>query len=192
MPPVDSDLFQRARDGDREAFWELILPYRGLIYSVALGMLKNHERAEDHLHEVLLAAFRSLSNLRSGAKLGGWLFSITRNQIMDGMRKEERLRHALQGTRGQMTTVVPVTELVEKEQWLQRLEEALQLLPEPFRVILALKYMNDYSCREIAEILDISVSAVKSRLFEARKLLRKKTDSLAAGAEKGERDHEVL
>ena len=77
-----------------------------------------------------------------------------------------------------LTPVVPVAELMEKEERLSHMEEALGHLPEPFRVILGMKYMNDYSCREIADILDISVSAVKSRLFEARKLLRKMTESL--------------
>jgi len=56
-------------------------------------------------------------------------------------------------------------------------------------VILGMKYMNDYSCNEIAEILGISLSAVKSRLFEARKLLRRKTEILIARGE--EKSHEM-
>lgn len=184
MPPVDEALFRRAREGDREAFWELVLPFRGLIYSVALGMLKSHEQAEDQLHEVLLHAFRSLSNLRDPARLGSWLYSITRNRSLDHIRKAQRLRGAIYASRGQWTPVVPVEQRKEKEQWLTWMEAALDQLPEPFRVALALKYMNDTSCQEMADILELTVPAVKSRLFQARKLLRRKTETLAA-KEKG-------
>ena len=103
-----------------------------------------------------------------------------RNRIIDQMRREKRLRGALRDPAAQMTAIVPMSELMEKEKWLTQMEEALRNLPEPFRVVLAMKYMNAYSCREMAEILDVSVSAVKSRLFEARKLLRKMTERLAA------------
>ncbi len=180
MTEVDTDLFERAATGDRDAFWRLLLPYRGLIYSVALGMLKNHERAEDQLHDVYLTAFRSIRNLRDPKKLPSWLYSVTRNHIYDHMRREMRLRKASrEAATAQLARVVPVSELAEKEAWFTQMEEAMAHLPEPFRVILGMKYMNDYSCKEIAEILHISVSAVKSRLFEARKLLRKRTEALS-------------
>ena len=178
MTEVDKDLFRRAAAGDREAFWRLVLPYRGLVYSVAYGMLRNHERAEDEIHDVLLLAFRSVRNLRDPAKLPSWLYSVTRNHIYDQMRREIRLRKATQAAASQLAQVVPVSELTQKEAWLTQMEEAMAHLPEPFRVILGMKYMNDYSCKEIAEILHISGSAVKSRLFEARKLLRKRTEAM--------------
>ena len=180
MADVDRGLFKRARDGDRDAFWSLILPYRGLIYSVALGMLRNAEQAGDELHDVLLIAFRSVSNLRDPAKLPSWLYSITRNHIYDRTRREKRLRLAAQDAARRTGQVVAITEITEKEEWLTRMERATERLPEPFRVILGMKYMNDYSCREIADILDITVPAVKSRLFEARKVLRKNMEALAS------------
>ncbi len=189
MADVDKNLFRRAARGDRDAFWRLVLPYRGLIYSVAAGMFKNHERASDELHDVLLLTFRSLPNLRDPDKLPSWLYSVTRNHIMDVMRRERRLRTAALAAAREPARVVPVAELKEKEEWLTRMEQAMGLLPEPFRVILGMKYMNDYSCREIAEIQAITVPAVKSRLFEARKLLRRQMESLAI--EGKEQDHEM-
>jgi len=180
MADVDPFLFDRAKRGDRDAFWKLVMPYRGLIYSVAFGMLKDHDRAEDQLHDVLLTALRSLWNLRDPSRLPSWLYSMTRNRVIDQARREKRLRHALKASAPEIARVVPISELQEKEAWLRRMETALAGLPEPFRVILGMKYTNDYSCRDIAEILDISIPAVKSRLFEARKLLRKRTEALQA------------
>jgi RNA polymerase sigma-70 factor (ECF subfamily) len=183
MTEANRELFERAARGDREAFWQLVLPFRGLVYSVALGMLKDREQAEDQLHDVLVAAQGALANLRDPAKLPSWLYSITRFRIMERQRKEHRLRGAMLASTAQ---VVPVAEMLEKEAWLTQMEAAMGQLPEPFRVILALKYMNDFSCAEIAEILDLTVAAVKSRLFEARKLLRKLTESSAIAEEKGQ------
>lgn len=188
MTDSNAELFKRAKKGDADAFWKLVSPYRGLVYSVALGILKDHERAEDQLHDVLVTAFKSLANLRDPAKLASWLHSLTRFRTMELIRKEQRLRGALHQSPA-LTPVVSVAELAEKERWLTHMEDALQHLPEPFRVILGMKYMNDYSCKEMAEILDISVPAVKSRLFEARKLLKKMTEALAA--KENQANHEL-
>ena len=193
MTDAIAETFRRACQGDHDAFWRLVLPHRGLVYSVAIGMLRSHERAEDELHDVLLAAFRSLSNLRDPAKLPSWLYSLTRNHVMESVRREQRLRRAAEEAEtGGMARVVSIAEVAareEKEEWFGRLEEAMGMLPEPFRVILGMKYTNDYSCGEMAEILGVSVPAVKSRLFEARKLLRRKMESLADGEK--ESHHEV-
>jgi RNA polymerase sigma-70 factor (ECF subfamily) len=191
MTEADASLFRRACQGDHDAFWRLVLPHRGLVYSVAIGMLRNHERAEDELHDVLLAAFHSLSNLRDPAKLPSWLYSLTRNHVLDSIRREQRLRKAARTGAGQarVVSVAEMADRLEREDWFCRMEEAMAALPEPFRVILGMKYTNDYSCGELAEILGLSVPAVKSRLFEARKLLRKRIEALAA-TEK-ERSHEV-
>lgn len=186
MSGVDRTLFEKAVQGDVEAFWKLILPYRGLVYSVAFGMLRDHEQACDQLHDVLVTAFHAIPNLRNADRLTSWLYSLTRNRIMEVMRKESRLRSILHEAQPSLTAVVPMAELFEKETWLTHMEGALGQLPEPFRIILALKYMNGYSCNEIAGALELSVSAVKSRLFEARKLLRNLTEAMA-GEEKGMR-----
>lgn len=182
-------LYERAVAGDQEAFWKLVLPYRGLIYSVAFGMLKSREGAEDQVHEVLVSAQGALANLRDLSKLPSWLYSITRHRILDLMRKEERMRKVISGVARAGAPVVPMAEMIETEAWLATMDEALSRLPEPFRVILAMKYMNDYSCQEIAEVLETTLPTVKSRLFQARKLLRKMTESLAE--EKKGRSHEV-
>ena len=187
---VDIKLFERAAVGDRKAFWQLMLPYRGLIYSVAFGMLKDHEQAQDQLHDILLSAFRSISNVRQPDRFASWLHSLTRNHILDHIRRQQRHRRALVGAQTVLTTVVPVAELIEKEAWLDRMEDALGRLPEPHRIVLTMKYISQYSCREIARILEISESAVKSRLFEARKLLRKLTEEQAGGESKGQ-NHEM-
>jgi RNA polymerase sigma factor (sigma-70 family) len=172
-------LLEQARAGDAEAFWRLAEPHRGLIYAAALAILKDRERAEDQVHDVLLRAFRAIGNLREAKALPSWLYAMTRNHVLDLIRSEERARRALHEV-AVLTRVIPMTELMEKEAWLRRMEAAMPELPEPFREILALKYLNHYDLRQIAEILGLTVSAIKSRLFQARKALRHRTEALAA------------
>lgn len=186
MTAVQVEHYEEAAAGDREAFWRLVSPYRGLVYSVAYGILKDPEKAEDLLHEVLVKAYQALPNLRDPKKLSSWLYSMTRFQCNELMRKEKRRRKLIERSGPTLNRVVPVGEWREKEQWLTMMEEALLELPEPFRVILAMKYTNDASCRDIGDTLGISIPAVKSRLFEARKLLRKKTQARANRAEEGD------
>jgi RNA polymerase sigma-70 factor, ECF subfamily len=172
MIPVDPALFERAAAGNREAFWSLILPFRGLIYSVALGILHNHERAEDQLHDVLIQACHSLGRLRRPEKLASWLYTITHHHVMDTLRREQRHYKALPQVVQHTGAIGNGAEQGPKEAQLRHMEHALGELPEPFRLILALKYVNNCPYQEIAEILDLPYSTVKSRLFEARRLLR--------------------
>ncbi|NQU43377.1 sigma-70 family RNA polymerase sigma factor [bacterium] len=176
MEPIDMQLFRRARRGDREAFWRLVLPFRGLIYSVAAGMSHDPEQAQEAVHDALLKAFQGLPDLRDPQKLPSWLYGITRNLMNERVRREQRQRRAMAGLARQPAPVVAVSEIREREAWLERMEGEIRRLPEPFRIVVGLKYLNESSCREIAEILGLSVPAVKSRLFEARKLLRERME----------------
>ncbi|MCE5229754.1 sigma-70 family RNA polymerase sigma factor [bacterium] len=178
----NKDDLELARDGDRDAFWRLVAPHRGLIFATALGMLKDPEAAEDLLHETLLAAARSIGSLREAPCLPGWLHTMTRNLALDMIRRQRRRRKVM-AEAAREARVVPSDEWVQKEAWLTTMEAAIDELPEPFRVVLALKYMNEYSYEQIAEVLGISLGAVRSRLFEARKLLKQKTESLAQARE---------
>ncbi|MCX7767064.1 MAG: RNA polymerase sigma factor, partial [Candidatus Sumerlaeia bacterium] len=123
---------------------------------------------------VYLEAYRSLGNLRNPGKLSSWLNTLTHNLCYESLRKKTRARQKMGEVFLQRPRVMLVYEVLVKEEELKQLESALNALPEPFRVIIALKYMNQYSCAEIANILGISIAAVKSRLFEARKLLASK------------------
>lgn len=183
-------LLEEARRGDAEAFWRLAAPHRGLVYTAAYGLLKNRERAEDELHGALIHAFSRIGDLRDVDRLPGWLYTLTRNRVLDNLRREQRLQRALRGA-AHGPRVVTLEEKRDREAWLVRMETALAALPEPFREILTLKYLNQSSLKEIAEVLELSLPAVKSRLFQARKLLKAKTEELvrragAAGEESPE------
>jgi len=169
-------LFQRAVQGDPDAFWGLIEPFSGLIYSVAFGIMKDPERARDILHETYIKAFGTLHNLRDQRRLASWLHSMTARLCYDALRRQSRERQHKDDVFRQCPRVVPIDEVLIKEEELKRLDAILATLPEPFRIILGMKYMNRWSCEEIAVTLDVPLGTVKSRLFEARKLLARRME----------------
>ncbi len=180
----DTDtLFRRAREGDPDAYWSLVAPHRGLIFSVAYSMLKDREQAEDLLQEVMLTGARSIGSLRDPRRLPSWLHSMTRNHVLDTIRRDQRRRRTMIGAARESARVVAIADGDDRETRLAAMEAAMLDLPEPFRIILGLKYMNRFSCAEIASTLEISISAVKSRLFEARKLLRRRIEAAADARE---------
>jgi RNA polymerase sigma-70 factor (ECF subfamily) len=187
MSREQQSLYDRACAGDGDAYWQLVLPHRGLIYAVAFGLVRSHERAEDLLHDVLVHAFRTLPNLREVDRLPSWLYTVARNRILDALRRESRTRRVMAASAHE-PRVIPMGERLEKEAWLTTMETAMEGLPEPFRLILAMKYMNHYKIDQIAEMLDITPAAAKSRLFHARKLLRDQTQTLASGRAGAERN----
>ena len=167
-------LFQQSVQGDPDAFWTLIEPFTGLIYSVALGIMKDPDAACDVLHESYIKAFNSLYNLRDPNRLGSWLHSMVTRISYDALRRRSRDEKNMEEVFRRGPRIVPVDEMLVKEEELNHLEKALGTLPEPFRIILGMKYMNRYTCADIARALDINIGTVKSRLYEARKLLVKR------------------
>jgi RNA polymerase sigma-70 factor (ECF subfamily) len=170
--------FQKAVQGDPDAFWALIEPYSGLVYSVAFGIIKDPEIAQDVLHEVYVKSFHSLNNLRSPGRISSWLNSMTRNLCYDFLRKQSLVDSKKAEVYHHRAPVVPIYDVLTRKEELKQLEQALSNLPEPFRVILGMKYMNRLSCKDIARTLDISVEATKSRLYEARHLLARRMNEI--------------
>ena len=171
-------LFSAAVQGDPDSYWALVEPHSKLIFSVAYGILKDPEMAQDVLHEVYIKAFHSLNNLCYPRRLPSWLHTMTRNICYDLLRKVSRADHKRGEVWSHRPRVVSIYEVLVKEEEMKLLEKSLQTLPEPFRLILAMKYMNRMKCKQIAQTLDISVEAVKSRLYEARKLLAKRMEEM--------------
>lgn len=167
-------LFQQSVQGDPDAFWTMIEPFTGLIYSVAFGIMKDPDAACDVLHESYIKAFNSLYNLRDPHRLASWLHSMVTRISYDALRRLNRDERNMGEVFRRGPRIVPIDEMLVKEEEMKSLEKALATLPEPFRIILGMKYMNRYSCEEIARALDINIGTVKSRLHEARKLLAKR------------------
>jgi len=175
----DLRLMQLVGRGDTNAFEQLIEKHQALVAGTVARMLGSNSDVEDIAQQVFIRVWKSARRYVPRAKFTTWLLKITRNLVFNEMRRTKRRAHVpLQPEPGvedpplkDEANLAPDASLLEAE--LQRtIEEAVLQLPETQRLALVLRRYEQLSYEQIAEVLDLSVPAVKSVLFRARSELR--------------------
>ena len=175
----DVRLMRLVARGDTAAFEELIERHQTLVLGTVARMLGSNSEVEDVAQQVFLRVWKSAGRYVPRAKFTTWLLKITRNLVFNELRRAKRRGHvAIQTdpTAEEMplkdeTGQSPDASLLESELQ-QAIEEAIVELPESQRMALVLRRYEELSYEQIAEILNLSVPAVKSVLFRARTELR--------------------
>ena len=162
----------RAKGGDRAAFDQVVQKYQHPIYNLCYRMLGDTLEAEDAAQEVFIRAYFKLNTYDEGRKFSTWLFAIASHYCLDKL-KLRRLQLIAWEDAPQDKIVAQLTGQPEptliREETSAELYSLLDTLDADYRIPVILKYWHDMSCEEIADILHTSVSAVKSRLFRARR-----------------------
>jgi RNA polymerase sigma factor (sigma-70 family) len=175
----DVRLMRLVARGDTSAFEKVIERHQALVAGTAARMLGSNSDVEDIAQQVFIRVWKSARRYVPRAKFTTWLLKITRNLVFNELRRaKRRAQVSLQPEPGaeeiplkDETNPAPDASLLEGE--LQRaIEEAIMQLPESQRMALVLRRYEQLSYEEIAEVLDLSVPAVKSVLFRARTELR--------------------
>lgn len=163
---------QEAIRGDQQAFSKLVEAYQRPVYNLTYRMLGNPQEAEDAAQETFLRAYSKLNQYNPDRKFSTWVFSIANNHCIDRLRKRRATfvsiddNPVLQNLEGD--TPMPEREATRSEQ-ARELQNLLENLEPEYRTPLILRYWEELSYEEIAQSMDLTVSAVKSRLFRARK-----------------------
>lgn len=164
----------RARAGEQAAFGLLVETYQRPVYALTYRMLGDLTEAEDAAQETFLRAYSRLHQYDPKHKFSTWLFSIANNHCIDRLRKRRVQFVGLDDSPAIFTlegeSARPEEEVLAAEQAEEMHALVHQLAPE-YRTPLVLRYWNECSYQEIADVMEISVAAVKSRLFRARKQL---------------------
>src|SRR5437899_5978629 len=175
----DVRLMRLVSQGDTGAFEELIQKHQALVAGTVARMLGSNSDVEDIAQQVFIRVWKSARRYVPRAKFTTWLLKITRNLVFNELRRTKRHAHVpLQAEPGaedppvkDETQLAPDASLLESE--LRReIEQAILQLPETQRMALVLRRYEQLSYEQIAEVLDLSVPAVKSVLFRARSELR--------------------
>ena len=186
-PPVEVDdveLVEAVRRGDNDAFTELVNRHGHKIYRLARRITNNDQDAEDTLQEAFLKAYSRLDQFQGNSKFYTWLVRITVNEALMKIRRRKDGRFVSldedQATEdGSMPRDVASgdedpEQSYNREEQREFLEAAIDSLPETYRTVFVLRDVEDLSTEETAQLLDLSISAVKSRLLRARLQLRDK------------------
>lgn len=179
MPAVtDEELVRKSKEDDERAFGELVSRYESKVYSLALRMVRNPEDAEDVLQDTFLRAYRGIKSFQGASTFSTWVYRITANSALMRLRKKQLPTVSIEDQEERETPVNivdwapgPVEQLLSQE--LQHeMDEAIEALPPEFRQVFILRDVEEMSNAEVAEVLDLSVAAVKSRLHRARLKVR--------------------
>ena len=168
----DRYYIERVLRGDVNAFSYLIDEYKGLVYTIALRMLKNAEDAEELAQDTFVKAFKSLKDFKFESKFSTWLYRITYNAAISKLRKKQIEVYDVDDVtlpeNEVVSTYSAIGELKKAEQR-RYINEAIHNLKEDDALIITLYYLQENSIEEISEITGLNLSNVKVKLHRARK-----------------------
>lgn len=169
---METRWIEEAQQGDTEAFGLLVAHFRGMAFAVAFDRLRDTHLAEDAVQEAFLEAYTHIGRLEQPAAFPGWFKTIVVRQCQRVLRRKRYaslpLEEAAHLTDGSQT----VAELAEQKEGARIIQQSVAELSDRLRVPLQLFYFYGYSLPEISAYLDIPQSALKKRLFDARRKLR--------------------
>jgi RNA polymerase sigma-70 factor, ECF subfamily len=186
VPSSDQSLVAMAMEGDVTAFELLAMRYRRRILSQALRITRNVHDAEDIVQQVFLKAFVNLNDFRGAAQFSTWLSRIAINEALMLKRKAKRRSEVSLSPDGDERDVSVIErvratepnpeEAVSQRQWRSLMAVAISELRPKYRVILHIRDIQEHSISETADILGLSIPAVKSRSSRSRRDLRQKLE----------------
>jgi len=176
---LDFALMERIGTGDHAAFRQLVEIHQNAVIGTVAKMLGNPNDAEDIAQQVFLRIWRNAKRYRPDAKFTTYIFTITRNLVFNETRRRSRKKEVSADERQENSNQLladrpdrqPDAELLQGELQ-QAVDAAIAALPETQRLAVVLRRYEQLSYEEIAKVLELSVSAVKSLLFRARSSLR--------------------
>ena len=173
LSPEEKMLAAQCSVQDRKAQYEVYQKYSKAMFNICVRMLGNIEEAEDVLQDAFLNAFRNMEQFKGQSSLGAWIKRIVVNQCINQLKKrkldilslEETHYQEPIDTRDEQSDISLVLDI-------DNIREAIQQLPDGFRVVFSLYLLEGYDHQEIAQILDISESTSKSQYHRAKRKLR--------------------
>ena len=185
----DEVLVERARGQDEAAFEELVSRYEDKLYRLAMRFVRNETDAQEILQDAFLSAWRNLSSFEGRAQFGSWMYRVTVNAALMLLRSRNRhpevtvddvepraLNDAVaesgQTVRGSTDWSQRADEQLQSAQLRKHIQDSIDALPDGLRTVFLLRDIEELSTEETAEVLGLSVPAVKTRLHRARLALR--------------------
>lgn len=190
MTDRDRELIARVAKGDREAFSELMASTEDMVFAVCMRIMGDREAALDAAQETFVTLFRKADRYSGNSAVTTWLYRVTVNTCYDQLRKAKRrafdsLPDHIDPADRQAEDPFTSVDLHGP------VADALNQLPEEFKAAVILSDIEGLALAEVAEILEVPVGTVKSRVFRGRKLLAKQLGNLVEGSGRPNGDHDA-
>ena len=175
----DTQLVKASRHGNQDAFALLVQRHQRRVFNMVMRMLQDYEDASEVTQEAFLAAWQGLPSFRGEARFATWLYRITYHCCLRQLERRKRERN--------LQAVIEVEQILEsmhKEQQAEDIlerrdrqamvREQMEQLPSQYRMVLILRHLQEMTYEEMADILSMPVGTIKTHLFRARNLLKKR------------------
>ena len=172
-PETENNLIDKASVGDLDAFNNLIDRYKNQVFHLSLKILKIREDAEEVAQDVFLKLYKNIKKFDKKARFSTWVYRITYNECISRIRKKKRNLNidSLENLEFQLQLVETEFEKVDIDKKKELIERSLNVLDEESKTIVLFYYYYDKSVAEIGDIVGLTESNTKIRLFRARKKL---------------------
>ncbi len=186
---TDDALMQLVRDGDENAFSEIVDRYKDSLVNYLTHLVRSRDRAEEIAQDSFVRLYRSAANYREREKLGPYLFRIATNLTVTEIRRERRWNLLLPRFKASSTASIPSPDAnLITDEIQQQVAAALEKLPLKYRAPLVLYEIEEWSYEEIAAALSLRNGTVKSRISRARELMRRQLAPWWTGGKTHDRD----
>ncbi len=179
----ETDVVKASQHGDQMAFALLVQRHQHRVFALSVRMLQDPEEATEATQEAFLAAWQGLPAFRGDALFSSWLYRIAYHccvRVLDLRKREHLLQEGMQAeqTRSEMGTEQQAMENIERHDQQVRLQKNLEHLPAKYRMVLRLRYLQDRTYEEMADILAMPIGTIKTHLFRAKRLLKERSVAL--------------
>ncbi len=173
---------QRALQGDQSAFARLRAKYSEPIHNLVYRMIREKDEVDDLTQEAFIKAFSSLQTYNDEYAFSTWLYKIATNNCIDHIRRKKlqsfSIDKPIESKDGDISFELPDSTYepdrpIISLQRSRLLEEAIESLPEKYKIVIRMRHVEEREYQEIAEILDLPLGTVKAHIFRARELLYK-------------------
>lgn len=193
MTFAEAECISLAKNGDQDAFTQIVDAYQNPVFNMCYRMLSNTQAAEDAAQETFWRAYKNIHRYDDKRPFATWLLSIAAHYCIDQQRRkrlpsidlDEIIEFAAEDPAPNPESAVISTEFKEE------IQRQLAQLSESDRAVLVLRYFHEFSEEEICQTLSLSKSAVKSRLHRARLHMAEQWKEAQRGAKKEGRQHET-
>jgi RNA polymerase sigma-70 factor (ECF subfamily) len=169
MEKQDWNLVQDCVNGDNKAFESLVDRYQKVIFNIAFRMTKDSDESADITQSVFIKVYENLDSFNASHKFFSWLYRIAVNESLNHIKQGKNLDNL---DNNFISNEKSPEQVVNENEKSNEIQQALLKIDVNYRIVIVLKHFQDFSYKEIGEILDISEKTVKSRLFTARQLLK--------------------
>jgi RNA polymerase sigma-70 factor (ECF subfamily) len=175
-PDADIEMIALCQQGDRQAFNRLVMQYQNLVYNFLYRLAPRWENVDDLAQEVFVKVYRSIRTLKDRTQFKSWLHRIAVSVYIDEQRRQKKHRERLIADE-RVLEVQPDPgdtpgQRLERAELQIQLQQALDELPDEFKMAIVLREIQGLSYEEIARTVDCSIGTVRSRIFRGRKFLQ--------------------